>query len=148
MFLPPVQQDSSLQRLGSGATTKTSGSSDSDAQRHSHQEEDEDEDEGEEKEDQQRSRRKSIGEEGKNESLSSSSEVKDVLDGRLSPQPTTTTTTTVATTETSPGQALFTLEDVENSPLLQISKLSEWDFPIFDLAEQEKTFVLSKVSGG
>ncbi|XP_076444816.1 cGMP-inhibited 3',5'-cyclic phosphodiesterase 3A-like isoform X3 [Babylonia areolata] len=42
--------------------------------------------------------------------------------------------------------ALFTQEDIERSELLQISRLNDWDFPIFDLADQEKTFVLSKVA--
>ena len=100
---------------------------DSDAQRQSHAVKKEEEEE--EKADQQRS----IEGEEEKEPVA---EVQDVSDGRVSP----------TTVTTSAGKALFTLEDIESSPLLQISRLSEWDFPIFELAEQEKTFVLSKVS--
>lgn len=37
-------------------------------------------------------------------------------------------------------------EAVENVPMLQISRLNEWDFPIFELAEQEPNLVLTKVA--
>lgn len=40
---------------------------------------------------------------------------------------------------------LFTSEEVENVPLLQNNRLSEWDYPIFELAKQEEKFILSKV---
>ena len=40
---------------------------------------------------------------------------------------------------------LFTLEDIEGNAMLQMSRLNDWDYPIFDLADQEKTFILSKV---
>ena len=123
---PPQRQSS----IGAKASVP-----DSDAQRQSHAvKKEEEEGEGEEKADQQR--RRSIEGEEEKEPVA---EVQDVSDGRVSP-------TTVTTVTTSAGKALFTLEDIESSPLLQISRLSEWDFPIFELAEQEKTFVLSKVS--
>ena len=41
---------------------------------------------------------------------------------------------------------LFALDDVESCELLDISRLNDWDYPIFKLAEQENLFILSKVS--
>lgn len=122
-------QQESVQRQSSSAAKASLP--ETDAKRQSHTEEEAEEEE-EAKEDQQR---KTIEEE-EEEKESAGAEVQDVTDGRLSLMSTTSTT----------GKALFTLEDIESSSLLQISRLNEWDFPIFELAEQEKTFVLSKVS--
>lgn len=38
-------------------------------------------------------------------------------------------------------------KELENSPLLQMNRLNEWDFPIFELAEMEGNFILTKVWG-
>nr|KAG5703271.1 hypothetical protein BaRGS_025513 [Batillaria attramentaria] len=48
--------------------------------------------------------------------------------------------------EVDSSKPLFTLEEVEDVALLQINRLNEWDYPIFDLAEQEGAFILSKVA--
>lgn len=44
------------------------------------------------------------------------------------------------------NKLLFEVSEVEEAPLLQISRLNDWDFPVFDLADSAGEFVLSKVS--
>ncbi|KAK6187714.1 hypothetical protein SNE40_005678 [Patella caerulea] len=46
----------------------------------------------------------------------------------------------------SDNKLLFDISDVEEHPLLQISKLNEWDYPIFQLSDNLKDFILSKVA--
>ncbi len=45
-----------------------------------------------------------------------------------------------------PQPVPYDLEDVERCELLSITKLNTWDYPIFDLASQAQTTVLSQVS--
>ena len=40
----------------------------------------------------------------------------------------------------------YNIEDVERNELLSITKLNKWDYPIFDLATQAQTTILSQVS--
>ncbi|XP_071114452.1 cGMP-inhibited 3',5'-cyclic phosphodiesterase 3A-like isoform X2 [Haliotis cracherodii] len=44
------------------------------------------------------------------------------------------------------NKLLFEVSEVEEAPLLQISRLNDWDFPVFDLADSAGEFVLSKVA--
>ncbi|XP_076466592.1 cGMP-inhibited 3',5'-cyclic phosphodiesterase 3A-like isoform X2 [Babylonia areolata] len=72
--------------------------------------------------------------------------VKDEHDGTFSPRPDSGTAGTKDWNAWQGQQPSFTAEDVEESPLLQTSLVNEWDFPIFDLAFQERTFILSKMA--
>ena len=38
------------------------------------------------------------------------------------------------------------IEDIQNSELLQTSKINQWDYPIFDLSNSAQNTVLSQVS--
>ena len=109
--------------------TSRSSALEADTQRLSLKEEEEEEEE----EDKEALRRRSISEQ-QEEEKESAVEDQDAVDSGME------------VVAASHSQPLFTQDDIENSPLLQISRLNDWDFPIFDLAEQEKTFVLSKVS--
>lgn len=49
--------------------------------------------------------------------------------------------------ESKEASLLFDPEhELEKSALLEISRLNEWDYPIFELADLEGTLVLTKVS--
>ena len=41
---------------------------------------------------------------------------------------------------------VFDISDIENCSLLKIEHLNEWDYPIFEVANSNRNFILSKVS--